>query len=405
MNLRVLSSAFPRSSTVSYTRASMATYSSRVTRSKKAAIKKKPSSTSLFSNLTKASKSSSGSNSTVTQESVSRPKQRSSKQGTVQKAASTRPSNRKSLSKSAPSIPTIPERVDVFQYLEEEDGDAELNDAAELEGADIPHPTRSETASLASSSSREQLYPIGYQNYQNDYNQHWANRRLTMGSLHSDSGISVLSSSPERDSLGMSHKTMSDRGSFRGKERSGEVYHEIATTNVTSPRVLEPFGESPEMSPEAFYSMASRPNFQQTEYESKDGRLPSYRDTDLADGTEEQDLNVPEQSHKSSYDLLASNISSSGDSALIPIYRKFERLNNRVLLHLQGEIIGLGNYLEQLDEAVVGLGEDPGIKMASPQDDSSTPGDLQCQRATLINRISAKLDQYSKSFINLTKLD
>ena len=118
----------------------------------------------------------------------------------------------------------------------------------------------------------------------------------------------------------------------------------MATTNVTSSRVLSPFDESPEMSPEAFYSVASRPNFQQTEYESENGHLPSYRDTDLADRTEEQDSNVPEESPKSGYNLLASNISSSGDLALTPIYRKFERLNNRVLLHLQDEIMGLENY-------------------------------------------------------------
>ena len=404
LNLRTTSSASLRSSVVPRTLRSMATSGSRVSRSKKGAVRKKPSTTSLLSNLTKASKSSSGSNSTVTQESVSRPKQRSSKQGTAQKAASTRPSVRKSSSKSVPSIPTIHEKVDVFQYLEEEDGDAERNDAAELEGADIPHRARSETASLASSSSREQLYPVGYHNYQNDYNQQWANRRLTMGSLHSDSGISVRSSSPERDSLDMAHKARSDRGSFKGKERSMEDYHEMATTNVTSSRVLSPFDESPEMSPEAFYSVASRPNFQQTEYESENGHLPSYRDTDLADRTEEQDSNVPEESPKSGYNLLASNISSSGDLALTPIYRKFERLNNRVLLHLQDEIMGLENYLEQLDKAVVGLGMDTGVKAASPQEDSPMPGDVQCQRAAMLNRISAKLDEYSTSLIDIIQL-
>ena len=274
----------------------------------------------------------------------------------------------------------------------------------ELEGADIPHRTRSETGSLASSSSREQLYPMGYHNYQNDYSQNWANHRLTTGSLHSDSGISVRSSSPERDSLGMSHRTRIDRGSFVSQERGIDAYHAIATTNVTGPRVSAPFDESPEMSPEAFYSMASRPIFQQTEYESDNGRLPSYRDTDLADTAEQKDLNVPEESHKSGYDLLASNISSTGGLALTPIYRKFETLNNRVLLHLQDEIIGLENYLAQLDKAVVGLGMDPGVKASSPLEDSPTPEDVRCQRAAMLNRISAKLDQYSKSLIHIISL-
>ncbi|MCJ1250083.1 hypothetical protein MMC30_007309 [Trapelia coarctata] len=381
----------------------MASHSTRNLRSRKTAIKKKPSEASMMSSATKASNGSSGSNSTVTQESISRPKQKS-KQDASKKAAVSRPSHRKISSRTSNVLPSVEEKLDVFQFLEKDDN--EETDAVELEGANVAYQAHleaisaSSSSSSSSSSSREHNYPVNYQRpvsyqpYPDSYRHSWNHGSLPPGSFHSDSGISVRSNSPERDSQFSSP--------IKGKGRAGALYVQSAGIDGTGPRVLEPFDQSPEMSPEAYYS---RPTFQHVEYDPNFVHLPCHRNLDLShemDG--HQELEASEDSNISSHNLLANKVSADGNVAFKPFYRKFETLNNRVLLHLQDEISKLESQLHQLDKAISGLGESSEEDARSTKDGLSMSVGLEWQRKELVGRIGAMLDQYNRTLSSYSSI-
>jgi len=295
-------------------------------------------------------------------------------------------------------MPSVKEKPDVFQFLEkDEKQDA---DAVELEGADTAYQARLEAVSASSSSSsssRDHHYPVNYprpanyQPYPDNYRHSWNAGPLPPGSFHSDSGISVRSNSPERDSQ---HLFQS-----KGKGRAGAMYTQSHAVQVTSPTVLEPFDQSPDMSPEAFYSVSTRPTFQHTDYDADFAHPPCHRDIDLShelDGREE--LDASEDANTSTHDLRVNNFCSDGNAALKPIYRKFETLNNRILLYLQDEISKLESQLQQLDNAISTLGDSSSEDARSTEDGPSMSVGLEWQRKELVGRISSKLDQYSKSY-------
>ena len=124
---------------------------------------------------------------------------------------------------------------------------------------------------------------------------------------------------------------------------------------------------------------------------------------------------APDMSKKSSmgYDLLACRLTleeTSPGSRLKPMYRKFERLNHRVLLHLQNEICELEEELKMLDNWVSQSNfnnqqhqqqrEREANHPASPSSFTRTPdplynAELQYRRTELLGRIFLKLGQYS----------
>ena len=129
----------------------------------------------------------------------------------------------------------------------------------------------------------------------------------------------------------------------------------------------------------------------------------------------------PTTNRKSSsgYSLLASSISTwnpSSDAVLRPIYRKFETLNNRILLYLQDEICEMEQDLQELDEAIAteeermlkgGLPSHPGVGLGkasrkrrreSRRQECKFPSQLQWARQELMGRLMGKVSQYSMSF-------
>ena len=107
------------------------------------------------------------------------------------------------------------------------------------------------------------------------------------------------------------------------------------------------------------------------------------------------------------YELVASKLSESPRAknasrragSIVPMYRKFEHLNHRVLLHLQDEVCELEEELRYLDESIV---------QTSPKDEAgktypaSRRGDAQYgsephfKRTELLGRVFQKLGQYSE---------
>lgn len=107
------------------------------------------------------------------------------------------------------------------------------------------------------------------------------------------------------------------------------------------------------------------------------------------------------------YELLADKLSepSKGDNkrlqvgVIVPMYRRFEHLNHRVLLHLQDEICELEEELRYLDECIAQTSprdEAGHAYPASRRGDARYGGELHYRRTELLGRIFQKLGQYSK---------
>ncbi|KAK8054848.1 hypothetical protein PG993_000075 [Apiospora rasikravindrae] len=106
----------------------------------------------------------------------------------------------------------------------------------------------------------------------------------------------------------------------------------------------------------------------------------------------------------SGYELLASRLSTAGvpsaempaEPQLKPIYRRFEPLNHRLLLHLQDELCELEEQLHRLDTAdTQNRRLQNGILPASRRADSQTAGELQWHKTDILGKIGFKLEQYN----------
>lgn len=109
------------------------------------------------------------------------------------------------------------------------------------------------------------------------------------------------------------------------------------------------------------------------------------------------------------YELVADKLSEGSKSerrrsrgeTIVPMYRKFEHLNHRILLHLQDEISELEEELRSLDECIAQYSPRDGaglIQPASRRGDARLGIELPSRRTELLGRIYVKLGQYSMSF-------
>ncbi|KAI0404670.1 hypothetical protein F4802DRAFT_216338 [Xylaria palmicola] len=101
------------------------------------------------------------------------------------------------------------------------------------------------------------------------------------------------------------------------------------------------------------------------------------------------------------YELLASRLSATsaggGGFSLRPIYRRFETLNHRILLHLQDEISELEEQLRRLDTTDTQNRRLPnGILPASRRTEYMPAGDLQWHKTDVLGKIGFKLEQYNR---------
>ncbi|TKA79194.1 hypothetical protein B0A49_02165 [Cryomyces minteri] len=110
------------------------------------------------------------------------------------------------------------------------------------------------------------------------------------------------------------------------------------------------------------------------------------------------------------YELLAHKLSESSENrpgaapGFKPVYRKFEQLNHRILLHLQDEISELEEELRRLDEYVAHFGDgaddgtEDGPKHApSRRSERRSENPWFHSRVHLLGQIFMKIDQYSKA--------
>jgi hypothetical protein len=93
----------------------------------------------------------------------------------------------------------------------------------------------------------------------------------------------------------------------------------------------------------------------------------------------------------------SSSSQSDGEAAIKPIYRKFEALNHRLLLHLQDELSELEEQLHRLDTDDTQTRRLQNcILPASRRAEFMAGGELQWRKTDILGKIGFKLGQYSK---------
>ena len=305
------------------------------------------------------------------------------------------------------------ENIDVFAYMEHEDNEEERDT---LEEKDHGNPRSEEEKLSSSESSDSSPAPImvqpqrspRYSDLEVRAAQEGVQRAWGRGSLHSDSGISVRSSSPDQGSPVMQHKlpTVFDEPDTQQDPQdsySMERYDFQFTPDPATDRNLAfhhnhwpLFGTDDSQCPEAYYA-PSPPTVAQTtndagvELSEMSPRLPRR----LTRNVQHKERPRPKAS-KTGYEFLASNIHSHDDALLKPIYRKFETLNNRMLLFLQDEISEMEEQLKDLDDAIALEEQTSSRGPASRRAEAKLPSQLQWHRLDLLGRSFAKIDQYSE---------
>lgn len=315
------------------------------------------------------------------------------------------------------------QNLDVFAYMEHEE-DEDDGDAVEETVHEDDHVEEEQLSSGESSNSSSarmmaepQVSPR-YSDLEVRAIQDGVQRAWGRGSLHSDSGISVRSSSPDQGSPILQQKlptVFDEPGTEQDTQASYhmERYGFQLTPDSAADR-NRAFGHKhwPSLEtdhsqcPEAYYA-PSPPLFAQTardagvELSEMSPRLPRQ----LIRGTSHQERPRPKAS-TSGYEFLASNIHSEDDALLKPIYRKFEMLNNRMLLFLQDEISEMEDQLKDLDDAIAHEEQNNVRRPASRRAEAKLPSQLQWHRLELVGRSFAKVEQYNRaltSYSNLTK--
>ncbi|KAL9018696.1 MAG: hypothetical protein Q9185_004010 [Variospora sp. 1 TL-2023] len=228
------------------------------------------------------------------------------------------------------------------------------------------------------------------------------------GSFHSDSGISMGSSSGDTGSPVLLHKYPT----IRPASTHQPPIPEDNGLNVScEPLPIEPpaFGADtwPQLSatPEAYYARAPR----EAPKRLHDSVFqlpvtPPELSPQFQRGRKQMLGKEPRPKH--GYSQLASKISSQEDAVIKPVYRKFETLNNRILLYLQDEISELETELEEIDVAITQEEQYVGRNglPASRRAEARTPGPRQWQRNHLLERCASKIDTYNRALTSYSNL-
>lgn len=310
--------------------------------------------------------------------------------------------------------------LDVFAFMEQEDEEdnGDIVEEKDHEDNHLEEEVLSSSESSKSNSARmmaQSQGSPGYSDLEVRAIQDGVQRAWGRGSLHSDSGISVRSSSSDQGSPIMQHKlpTVFDEPGTEQDSQDPyrmERYGFQLTPDPAADR-NSAFGHKHWSSletghnqcPEAYYAPSS-PILAQNgpdagvELSEMSPRLPHH----LVRDTSQQERPRPKAS-TTGYDFLASNIHTKDDALLKPIYRKFEVLNNRMLLYLQDEISEMEDQLKDLDDTIAHEEQYSVRRLTSRRAEAKLPSQLQWHRLDLLGRSFAKVEQYSKSPLSVSR--
>lgn len=323
------------------------------------------------------------------------------------KHSGTKQSTAKAVAVLPRSIPQSPRKntVNVFAFMEEDEQGIDVPQEQHI-AEEVPDLSSSPDSS-SSTSSRSNL-----QSPYSDLEVHgvesragylWCDGLHKRGhSMHSDSGVSMLSSSLADESPVWGYKSR-----FAAlKESTPTASQHTVTDSLTSTSI--PGVSIPHLShvpsldmryveePERYYVPSPAVPARTPDYHLPQGLQPTLPHSPYGSSHGSVHAQRPPEPElkKSGYDLLASSISSRPNALLTPIYRKFETLNNRILLYLQDEISEMEEGLKELDNAIT---QEEGYRTASRRSDPMYPSQLKWQRQDLMCRIFSKVEQYSWS--------
>ena len=317
---------------------------------------------SLLSGVTASSSGSSGSGSTITQESISRPHVRSSKANLNAKGKRQSALADGTFTKGRTTPRRSKRAMDVFTFLDKDQSRVSLDSKHVKKG-----PTTNQHGKRYSP---------------HDDSDHDSDPR----SFHSDSGISLDDASSDHASSKMSEAFGRGLDTLQEEHVPSLCRPPVAEQRHHQKLQLIP-QDLDEDHPEWYYRTAGLHD---------EATTPAAMHHDAASGNTEE----PESS---GYDLLASRLCSLQEPSrevLPPIYRRFERLNHRILLQLQDEIVEMEEDLQHMDRADAReRTARHGSKVpASRRLDWQWRGsELHARRLELLGRIYLKVEQYSKS--------
>lgn len=336
-----------------------------------------PSTISTITSLTTStnkSSGSSGSNSTVTQASIT-------KRPTVEK---------KSDIPEAPMSPAVPDAPNVFAFLENESqvGDDQDDEEEEQEQEEEDH---------ADATPR---WPPGH--LEDDYigssvpphmSQETSTSSSASSSFHGEDNFSEPTAEADNDT----DRSTSPERSVHSQEDEEEHVTPLPA-DETSAKIASQIAAAQQRQ-DLHGSMHSfgTPNMQRGP-----ANLPHVPSTALSSRYQNHPQHRPlpraEKLPVTGYELLASQLSSHDDGKIKPMYRKFEALNHRLLLHLQDEISELEEQLHRLDTADTQTRRtEMHIIPASRRASAAAGGELQWHKTDVLGRIGYKLAQYSMS--------
>lgn len=372
-----------------------------------------PKSLTPPSTLSVLSTSTSGSNSTVTPDPPFRSSLRPSKRFDPKKSVAKEPGAADGGRKGNTENHSDKENLNVFSFMEKEgqaiESESESDEEEASDGVADEDASTTSAAPTAESPSPQpsKVNGVGINATRTEGNTIWRKGVGREGSLHSDSGISVRSSSPERDSPIQRHKHPAVRrvssSSANGPAPAYPGYYAqtsspdtYASRSSAYPRDWSTSGNLLE-NPEAYYG-STRPVVTQTLQRARVPPPEAYgrHSQQLVRASSNPKASKPKP-NKSGYDALASAIDSQDDAFLKPIYRKFETLNHRILLYLQDEISEMEGDLRELDKGIQREDELMGKTHASRRAEAKLPSQLQWRRLDLLGRSYTKVEQYSKS--------
>ncbi|KAK5135711.1 hypothetical protein LTR08_004697 [Meristemomyces frigidus] len=415
-------------------------------------LKINPSLLSVLSSLTGTSERSSGSGSTVTQQSYD-------KRGSYSPHTPIRRRRRPdSEVASAASTRSRPRSPNVFDYMlastaassiaEEQEAQANMSSspssqyepslAGSSEAPDTPSsrstfPSPTATRSQSVAELRRKYDPqyatseVSFQseNYNPESSTRNARRQPSVKDIAEDNEESVLEPTApselsydprQRSSSRSSRSSQHSSGRRRHREESVMQHMEYAHQAQYSHYVNPTYGQHRSLSTSSAqsdqaayaYNMAMQQHqcnlpmavVAQAPPQTNDGHVEQYERPPAPD--------APDLSKRTlaGYEMLALELSLA-DSPVRPLYRKFEYLNHRILLHLQDELCELEEQLRIMDEIIAQM--DPALAdgertPASRRGETYSSSEIHHRRTSLLGRIFIKTEQYNKAMSSYTAM-
>ncbi|KAL8774012.1 MAG: hypothetical protein Q9194_004152 [Teloschistes cf. exilis] len=314
--------------------------------------------------------------------------------------------------RSPPEVPrksSKMENVDVFAFIDDEDESQHRpDDEHEGEEAVGDHELDTTASSPMSAHNPSHYSDLEVNAEQQSKRQTWHSGFDHAGSFHSDSGISMGSASGDGGSpvLQTKHPSIRRASRFSSNGHEPSIPEHSGLYVPYEPRPLQQtsigadawgqWGAAGLENPEAYYA----PPFH--EYPRAVANVTcqlSVTPPELSPQLPRSRKAVPPKEtaqKRRGYSELASTVSSQDDAVPKPVYRKFETLNNRILLYLQEEISELEASLEELDATITAEERHAVDAGRSPRTDAKFASQLYQRRVELTERCAGKIHTYSE---------